>query len=362
MRELEDEGKVMALAKYAYPLPDKENPLLSFVAVDGLRTKCRFGPLRLRHELTKFLWRYAPEQFAYMAQRTLEIRLIELVRNALKATGHSLVAYAGGVASNVKANMLIQELPEVSGLFIFPHMGDGGLAAGAALWHNFKTYGVSKVRLDNVFLGPDYNKDQIKEALSRYPELKATTLDDLPKRAAELICEGEIIMWFQGRMEYGPRALGGRSILALPGSHEIRDLLNLKLKRRVWYQPFCPTMLEEEAKQVLSNYRGSPNPFMTSAYRVHSSRRNLLQGTMSIDGTCRPQIIPSNVTGKFIDLLTSIKQKTGFGIVLNTSFNLHGEPLVCSPNDALRTFVETEINYLFINDLVVIKPRNINVV
>jgi len=121
-------------------------------------------------------------------------------------------------------------------------------------------------------------------------------------------------------------------------------------------------MLEEEAKQVLSNYRGPPNPFMTSAYRVHPSRRNLLQGTMSIDGTCRPQIIPSNVTGKFIDLLTSIKQKTGFGIVLNTSFNLHGEPLVCSPNDALRTFVETEINYLFINDLVVIKPRNINVV
>jgi carbamoyltransferase len=156
-------------------------------------------------------------------------------------------------------------------------------------------------------------------------------------------------------MEYGPRALGSRSILALPNSTELKDLLNLKLKKRVWYQPFCPTMLHEDAVECLEGYSGPPNQFMTCAYRTRKEKRRLLQGVINVDGSCRPQILYESGTDVYTSLLKEMKKNTGLGVVLNTSFNLHGEPIVCTPEEALKTFACTDINFMVMNNYLMSK-------
>lgn len=350
MRELEDEGKVMALANYAYPISDAENPLLDFIKVDGLKVECTYSTLKMYNELKKILWRYPSEQFAYMAQRTIEVKILELVKNGLSATGFKKVALAGGVFSNIKVNMLIRTLPEMEGCFIFPHMGDGGLALGAALAANYDLNGISSYPLDAVFLGLGYSEELIKSALDA-SGLEYRYCENIEEETARLISEGYIVFWFQGRMEYGPRALGHRSILALPNSKRIRDLLNLRLKMRVWYQPFCPTMLEEDAQLLLEEY-DSPNRFMTMGYMVKDDKRDEVEGVISVDGSCRPQVLQGNES-RYGRLLTSVKRFTGRGVVLNTSFNIHGEPLVCSPEDAIDTLKRTRNDYLVMGNYLV---------
>ena len=155
MRELEDEGKVMALANYAYPIPDHENQLLDFLQIDGMQVRCRYSTLRMYDELKKILWKYPSEQFSYMAQRTLEVRITELIRNAVVTTGLQNVALSGGVFSNIKVNMLIRTLPEVKDCFVFPHMGDGGLALGAALAMNYERNGITSAALMMCFSAPN---------------------------------------------------------------------------------------------------------------------------------------------------------------------------------------------------------------
>ena len=350
MRELEDEGKVMALANYAYPIADDKNPLLDFIEIKGLNVLCKYSTLRMYDELKKILWSYPSEQFAYMAQRTLEVKIVELVKNAIAATGYTRLALAGGVFSNIKVNMLLRTLPEVKDCFVFPHMGDGGLALGAALAANYELQGITSYPLDTVFLGENYSEEEIRTALdgSGFEYSYHDTIED---KAAQLIAEGHIIFWFQGRMEYGPRSLGHRSILALPNSKRIRDLLNLRLKMRVWYQPFCPTMLEEDARVCLENY-DKPNRFMTMGYMVHDEYRDELEGVLSVDGSCRPQVVPPD-DSRYGKLLSALKARTGRGVLLNTSFNIHGEPLVCSPQDALDTLKRTGNEYLIIGNYLV---------
>lgn len=351
MRELEDEGKVMALANYAYPIPDHENPLFDFIRIEGMQVRCRYSSLRMYDELKKILWRYPSEQFAYMAQRTLEMKITELIRNAVAATGLPHVALSGGVFSNIKVNMLIRTMPEVRDCFVFPHMGDGGLALGAALIMNYEHNGITHYNLDNVFLGPEYSPGDMETAL-KGGGLNYRYCENIEEESARLIAQGAIIFWFQGRMEYGPRALGNRSILALPNSKRIRDLLNLRLKMRVWYQPFCPSMLEEDALNYLEQYNGTPNRFMTMGYMVKDDKRDEVEGVISVDGSCRPQIIQPN-SSRYGALLQCIKNQTGTGVVLNTSFNIHGEPLVCSPQDALNTLKKTGNEYLVMGNYLV---------
>ena len=350
MRELEDEGKVMAIANYAYPIPDDKNPLLEFIEIDGLTVRCKYSTLRMYKELKKLLWRFPSEQFAYMAQRTLEVKIVTLVKNAVRATGMSRVALSGGVFSNIKVNMLIRLLPEVHTCFVFPHMGDGGLALGAALSVNHLLQGTCSYPLNDLFLGKDFSEDEIRSALDA-SGLQYTMHENIEEEAATLISQGHIIFWFQGRMEYGPRALGHRSILALPDSKRIRDVLNLRLKMRVWYQPFCPTMLEEDARMYLENY-DTPNSFMTMGYMVKDDKRDELEGVISVDGSCRPQVI-QDTASRYGKMLTKLKALTGRGVVLNTSFNVHGDPLVCSPADALDTLKRTGNDFLVMGNYLV---------
>jgi carbamoyltransferase len=356
MRELEDEGKVMALSNLAYPVPDAENPMLPWVRVEGMSLRVQWSPMELYRKLREVFWQFPSEQFCYMAQRTLELRAVELARNVMRETGLRKLVFSGGVASNIKVNRLIRNLPEVDDLFVFPHMGDGGQAVGAAaLVAVGKGTSPTVLRANDFLLGPAYDEAQV-EAVLKGSSFSYERPANIVEAAAERIAAGEIVFWFQGRMEYGPRALGARSILALPNSPKIRDDLNLKLKKRVWYQPFCPSILEEDAREMLEDFaQGSPDRYMTCAYVVKEAYRDRLSGILGFDGTCRPQIVPSGDSSRFTQLLKAVKAQTGLGVVLNTSMNIHGEPLACSPQDALRALGDSGAIIMVMEDYIVHK-------
>jgi carbamoyltransferase len=355
MRELEDEGKVMALADYAAPIPDAENPLLGLVRVrDGVIETARPGHA-LQSLIANVHWRYANEQFAYLAQRVVEHVAISLARDAVRLTGLKRLALAGGVVSNVKATRRIRLLPEVERVYVFPHMGDGGLALGAAVAAASRSGQPIDLDLGRLSLGHGYDIADMEAAL-RASGLAFEKGANLASRVADLLEQGRVVMWFQGRMEYGPRALGYRSVLARPDRPALRDRLNLALKRRVWYQPFCPTMLETEAATVLADWDSGTNRHMTMAYEVSACFRERLSGVTSIDGTCRPQFVSDSEGGCFAELLREANRRWGVAAVLNTSFNIHGEPLVCSPADAVDVFLRSGADALAMGPYLVGRP------
>ena len=351
MRELEDEGKVMALANFAYPIPDAENPMLEIIGVKGLDIVSPYNATEMFQALKAILWRYPSEQFAFMAQRVLERSAVALVREALERTGMTRLAVAGGVFSNIKMNMRLIELPGLERLFVFPHMGDGGLAIGAALAANRTLHGATACRLPHLYLGPEIGGQRPYFPPKKIGALSPYFLKDPAAEAARLILAGEIILWFQGRMEIGPRSLGHRSILARPDDRAIKDRLNLLLKKRVWYQPFCPSMLIEDAPALLETdgQEIRDNRFMTMGFRVRPERLALMEGVINVDGTCRPQFV-GNEEPRYRALLLRLKEALGFGVVLNTSFNMHGEPMVCSPDEAVEMQRRTGIRYLIMED------------
>jgi len=355
MRELEDEGKVMALANYAYPIADHENPLMDLIGVQQMELVSPYRSNRMYKELKKILWQYPSEQFAYMAQRVLEKNALALIRNAASFTGNRDVALAGGIFSNIKLNMKIVEEEKIDRAYVFPHMGDGGLAIGAAITLKNQRYPMERYRFNDPYLGPQYTREEILSALKKtqfpYREVK-----DRAQTAARLILDGEIILWFQGRMEIGPRALGNRTIMARPDRREIKDRLNLVLKKRVWYQPFCPSILQEDASSLLHT-KGQDlddNRFMTMGFKVRKEYLDLMEGVINIDGTCRPQFV-GDENPVYRDLLKMVQKEMGKGVVLNTSLNIHGEPVVCSPEDGLQMFEKTEVTFLFLEDFLVEK-------
>lgn len=352
MRELEDEGKVMALADYAAPVLDDANPLLALVRVDGLRVSLGIPAHALRKPLKRILWHYPTEQFAQMAQRTLEVVVPALVVNAARQTGLRNVALAGGVASNVKVNRQIRLLADVDEVYVFPHMGDGGLAVGAALLTQAESGAPLRLDCSDLGLGPAFSEAQMEHALGE-AQLPHGRPPHAPDAVADLLLRDRVVLWFQGRMEYGPRALGNRSVLARPDRLAVRDRLNLVLKRRVWYQPFCPSLFESDARAVFSDWKGTPDRQMTMAYGVKAEHRAALAGTLNVDGSCRPQIVPDAARGVFPDLLRAMKRQTGMGAVLNTSFNIHGEPMVCSPSEAIDVYRRSGADALLLGPFLV---------
>ena len=357
MRPLEDEGKVMALADHAAPVPDVENPLLALMQVIDGRLISSHSPARLARQLAHVHWSCPNERFAHLAQRMVEVLAAALVREAVRITGCRHVALSGGVASNVKANRTIRHLPEVDDVYVFPHMGDGGLPAGAAIAAWAETSRDRRVEVDPRTLGPVYPVAALELAVQGRG-LSPTRPQDLASDVARRLAQGQIVCWFQGAMEYGPRALGQRSVLARPGSLAIKDRLNLVLKRRVWYQPFCPSLLESEAPAILRDWHigGHSNRDMTMAYQVRPEALEQMRGVVNVDGSCRPQIVRSDDPTPFGDLLRATKRETGIGVLLNTSFNIHGEPLVCTPDEAVDVFLRGGADALVMGPFVAERP------
>ncbi|MCD6398748.1 MAG: carbamoyl transferase, partial [Candidatus Aenigmarchaeota archaeon] len=284
-------------------------------------------------------------QFAWMAQETLKRKLVQLFKNAIKETGIHDVVWSGGVASNIKANMEIRHLPEVDKWFVFPHMGDGGLALGAAMFLNYKKNGLWEYSFDNAYLGPKYPEEEIERVLREHKSKVRYEYDkNIEKKVGDLVSKGNIVFLYQGRMEFGPRALGNRSILASASSLKCKDDLNLKIKKRVWYQPFCPSILEEEAKKIFSDYDYIER-FMTMGFMVREKMMKKMASVINIDGSARPQMVTTE-NPRYRKILERVKQKTGLGAVLNTSLNLHGFPIVNTPEDVVDVMIKTKNRYM----------------
>jgi len=250
MRELEDEGKVMALADFAYPVSEEKNKMLDFFKVKGMNLTSKYSVIKQKQLLNKIMWNTSREQFAYMAQYTLQKNMLQLFQNTIDQTGIKNVSWTGGVASNVKVNMDIKLNSGLKNWFVFPHMGDGGLALGAAMQTNYELNGVSSYDFKNIYFGPEYDDATIKKTLLK-SGLSYHFNEDISQNVGDLISKENIVLWFQGRMEYGPRALGNRSILASSADAKVKATLNKLIKRRSWFQPFCPSVLESEAKKYL---------------------------------------------------------------------------------------------------------------
>ena len=359
MKYSEDEGKTMSLAAYSYPCEIEE--LNKIVRYDE-KSKELVSDFGIKYELLlaewikdNLLWKYNREELAYAVQRHIEEEVEKIVKDVVEEYKIPYIAAAGGLFSNVKMNMRINNLDYVKELYVFPHMGDGGLALGAALLLDYERNGKIMERPEQIYFGPEFSDSQIEETLKNNDQIKFEETDVI-NAAVEKILDGEIVLWFQGKLEYGPRALGDRSILALPNRAESRDMLNLLIKKRPYFQPFAATILEEDAKKILEDYK-TPNRFMTSANMVKKEHWQDMVAASHIDHTTRPQILGKKENKLFREVIKKLKKQNGIGAVVNTSLNKHGFPIVRSPEDAIWTLLNTGAKYLAIGDFFVEKLK-----
>lgn len=286
------------------------------------------------------------------AQYILEKRVSEFVSYWVDKTGIQDVVTAGGVFANVKLNQKIAELPNIKSFFVHPDMGDGGNAYGAAAYEYFKDHTYNPARIKDVYLGPEFSNSEIEKILSSYPELTFEKSTNIAKDTARLIANNVIIGWFQGRMEYGPRALGNRSIVASPVDATINKWLNERMKRTE-FMPFAPSALYEsadEAFEIGKNTSKFPAEFMTITFDMKKSWAKKAPAVAHIDGTARPQLVRKESNPKYHALISEYKKLTGIPLVINTSYNVHEEPIVCRPEEAIKSLVSGVVDALAIGD------------
>ncbi len=293
--------------------------------------------------------------YAASIQNILEevsLGLIEYyLGDILKDTGK--ICFAGGVALNVKLNQRIISRPDVKELFVQPAASDAGTAIGAASYVA-NELGDSIEPMAHAYLGPCYTNEQCIEACEQHAEKpKWERIEQTSLRAAQLLADGNPVAWFQGRMEFGPRALGNRSILGAPNTEGIADRINEQIKYRERWRPFCPSMLDRVAKQMLKS--DHPAPYMTFTFDVAEGWAERVPEVVHEDGTARAQIVTPETNPRYYELIEELEKHTGNGVVLNTSLNRRGEPMVCSPTDALNMFFGSDLEYLIMEDVLVTK-------
>lgn len=266
------------------------------------------------------------------------------------------LAFAGGGALNVKLNQRIVARSDVDELFVQPASGDSGTALGAATYVAAR-HGEQLARMNHVYLGPAFDDDACLEALESCREpVRWRRLDDVPKETAELLAAGHPVAWFQGRMEFGPRALGGRSILGCPSAPGIADRINEQIKFRERWRPFCPSVLDRIAPDLIQTRQ--PAPFMTITFDVAAAWKARIPEVVHEDGTARVQVVARDQHPRYYELLEHMESLTGNAVVLNTSLNRRGEPMVCSPTDALNMFSGSDLEYLVLEDYLVTKAAD----
>jgi carbamoyltransferase len=270
----------------------------------------------------------------------------------IRETG--LLAFSGGGALNVKLNQKIIARPEVKELFVQPASGDSGTAVGAASWASVRR-GVAVEKMRHVYLGPAFSNEQVIEACEAHPgRPRFENIDEVPARVAALLAEGHPVAWFQGRMEFGPRALGARSILGCPSVPGVADRINEQIKFRERWRPFCPSMLERVRREMFRV--DHPAPFMTFTFEVEDEWKERVPEVVHEDGTARGQALEPDCNPRYYALMEELEKLTGNGVVLNTSLNRRGEPVVCSPTDALNMFFGSDLQFLVMEDILCTKP------
>jgi carbamoyltransferase len=366
------EYKVMGMAPFGDP---SKSDVDAMVAWDEARQTYRCNddyvwvPRNKRYDVNKVysrkmvreygLPRYGDgleEPYMHIAaatQKKLEEITLKLIEAYLKEDlrRHGNLCFAGGVALNVALNRILLTVPYIKRLWVQPAAHDAGASLGAAAMVAAEAGDVI-APMEHAYYGPEFTNTDMENALkgSGYAFKKEA---DICEKAAGLLNSGEIIGWFQGRMEWGPRALGNRSILGNPTIPGTADRINEIIKFRERWRPFCPSILKEFAADILGS--DHPAPFMTIAFLADGQWKHRVPEVVHVDGTCRPQIVDAQTNPKFHRLISAFHKKTGIPVVINTSLNRRGEPMICSPQDALLMFRESGLDFLVMGDFLVKK-------
>jgi len=346
------EGKITGLAAYGdeHKLADLFRQTLRFVG-PGFSTLG--NPLRhhRKYGWYRHLDGHTREDIAAACQFVLEEAVTTFVQHWVQHTGISHVVLAGGIFENVKLNQRVRELPEVARVSVFPNMSDGGLASGAAL-------GAGEAKptpLPTVYLGTAYDDEAIRTELERQ-NLKFTKPKNIAKKIAKLLADNQVVPRFNGAMEYGPRALGNRTIYFQPNDPEVNDWLN-KMLKRTEFMPFAPAVLDDHAEECFVGVDGArfTARYMNMCFDCSESMRAIAAGCVHVDGTARPQLVRVEDNTDMHAILSEYHKLTGVPVLINTSFNMHEEPIVMTPADALRAFAEGGFTYLAIGPFLVEK-------
>ena len=385
-----DEGKLMGLAALGEERMDKNKwvePLSRILKIDNgtyevdpIYTKFggHFFGGRFTDELVKLLTNVDPDavpivygekaqvnghvqskylldtyvDIAWAAQELLERAAIMMARRLVTDYGVSNLCIAGGVGLNCKMNGEILRQSGCDNIYVQPAANDAGTALGAALYAAKELGENIRNPLRHAYMGPGYSNAEIHSDLTNC-KVEFQETDDPAREAANLIEQGKIVAWFQGRMEFGPRALGNRSILANPISPGIKDKVNAEVKYRESWRPFCPSIIAEERKSYIENPNESA--FMIVAYKVHESVAEKIPSVVHVDRTIRPQTVTKQSNPLYHALISELGTRTGHPIVLNTSFNVRGEPIICTPLEAVRGFYSSGLDALVIGDFILLK-------
>ena len=347
------EGKIVGLAAYGDPS----------VLGDLLRRRFvqKNGGFRIVETNNVYFARLLATNFpkidvAAAYQRVLEEVATAYVSQYIRKTGVRNLVLSGGVVANVKLNQRLREISGVEGIFIHPNMGDGGCGTGAALLE-FAGTAESRKALHDVYLGPEFSGAEIVEALNR-ARLPFTEYKPIEPKVAMLLAAGKVVARFDGRMEYGPRALGHRSILYHAKEPAVNQWLNQRLGRTE-FMPFAPATLHEQRDACYLNVKGAEHAaeFMTLTFDCTESMKRDCPAAVHVDGTARPQLVSADGSPGFHRILTEYYRLTGIPSVINTSFNMHEEPIVCTPDDAIRAFMQGNLDYLAIGNFLVEHPK-----
>jgi carbamoyltransferase len=306
------------------------------------------------YDVEKLCTKYGRENVAAEVQRKLEEIVIEFVFNWIRKSGIQRTAYAGGIFLNVKLNQHLWNARQgrLTEQHIFPNCGDSGLAAGAALHTYYKDKPFTGFVLDNLYWGPHFSNEEI-EFLLKERNLEYERTDDPSAAAAAMLAEDKIVGWFQGRMESGPRSLGNRSILMSPCKPQNKDIINARVKFREPFRPFCPSIRYQNATEYMSDTRDEY--FMITSFDVRPEWASKMPAVVHADGTLRPQMVREDMNPRFYRLIEEFGRRTGVFTVLNTSLNIRGEPMINTPQEAIRCLFDTGLDALVIGNFVLRK-------
>lgn len=363
------EGKTMGLAPYG-------DPLKAYDELEQFYPKFSNGYLTDGHDfgrphslvdrgaihwhlddaskIQKLLSVHSPEDLAAAAQKILEEQVINIAGPWMEKERTANLTCSGGVFMNVKLNQRIWESGKVAKHWIYPNAGDSGLAVGAALQVYHEANPNAPIgALEHLYHGPEFGNEEI-ETMLKARHLAYRRVDDPSAVAAELLAKDRIVAWFQGRMESGPRALGNRSILVSANRAENKDILNARVKFREGFRPFCPSLLWEKKGDYLEHERDEF--FMITSFTCKPEKRSRVPAVVHADGTLRPQTVKSEFNPKFHALISEFGRLTGEYMILNTSLNVMGEPVVLHPREAIRCFYDSGIDALLIGNFLLEKP------
>lgn len=366
-----DEYKVMGLAAYGKPkyynffrnelLDIKEDGSFNLnIEYFSYRERSRmwsekledkFGePREKESEITR-----RDKDLAATLQKITEEIMIKTANHAYEITSKENLCLAGGVALNSLSNGRLRRETPFDKIWIQPAATDAGSSLGSALFLNHQLLDNKRnYQMNHVFLGPEYSNQEIKNVLEkREADYRRLEREKLLDKTTDLLSEGKVIGWFQGKLEWGPRALGNRSILADPRREEMKDIVNKKVKHREEFRPFAPSVLEEKADEYFDNEYESP--FMLFVFNVRENKQDVIPAVTHVDGTSRIQTVNRQQNRLYYDLISKFEEKTGVPVLLNTSFNIRGEPIVRTPEQAWNDFQRTGIDVLVAGNYIVEK-------